>query len=210
MKRISTQLVVVSVLCLGYCGGLFAQATSQISGTVKDATGGVVVGAEITVTQTDTGVTRSATSDASGVYSLPSLPLGPYRMEVKKEGFTTYVQSGIVLQVASAPAIDPVLKVGAVSQTVQVEATAPMIETSSTGVGQVVNSQERRRSAAQRTPSDAAHHAGRRLQHRAVRLWPVAERRKSGLQQELPERGAGKRRGRNAEWNHLPAGWGNV
>ena len=66
MKRISTQLVVVSVLCLGYCGGLFAQATSQISGTVKDATGGVVVGAEITVTQTDTGVTRSVTSDASG------------------------------------------------------------------------------------------------------------------------------------------------
>ena len=142
MKRISTQLVIVSVLCLGYCGGLFAQATSQISGTVKDATGGVVVGAEITVTQTDTGVTRSATSDASGVYSLPSLPLGPYRMEVKKEGFTTYVQSGIVLQVASAPAIDPVLTVGAVSQSVQVESTAPMIETSSTGVGQVVNSQD--------------------------------------------------------------------
>ena len=142
MKRILTQLVLVSVLCLGCCGGLFAQATSQISGTVKDATGAVVAGAEITVTQTETGVTRSATSDASGVYVLPSLPLGPYRMEVKKEGFTTYVQTGIVLQVASAPTIDPVLKVGAVTQSVQVEATAPMVETSSTGVGQVVNSQD--------------------------------------------------------------------
>src|SRR5690242_14525272 len=135
MKRISIQLVVLSVLFLGCCAGVFAQATSQISGTVKDATGAVVAGAEITVTQTDTGVSRRATSDASGVYALPSLPLGPYRMEVKKEGFTTYLQSGIVLEVASAPTIDPVLQVGVVSQTVQVEAAAAMIETSSTGVG---------------------------------------------------------------------------
>ena len=99
-------------------------------------------GAQVTVTQTDTGVVRTAESDASGVYSLPSLPLGPYRMEVRKEGFTTYVQAGIVLQVDTAPTIDPVLKVGAVSESVQVEAAAAMVETHSTGVGQVVNSQD--------------------------------------------------------------------
>jgi hypothetical protein len=140
MKRISIHLVIVGMLCLVFCSGLLAQATSQISGTVKDASGGAIAGAQITVTQTDTGVTRSATSDANGVYSLPSLPLGPYRMEVTKGGFTTYVQSGIVLQVATAPSIDLVLKVGSVSQTVQVESSAPMLETSSTGVGQIVNS----------------------------------------------------------------------
>jgi TonB dependent receptor len=61
---------------------------------------------------------------------------------VKKEGFASYVQSGIVLQVDSAPTIDPVLKVGAVSDTVQVEAAAAMVETHSTGVGQVVNGQQ--------------------------------------------------------------------
>ena len=115
---------------------------SQISGTVKDASGLGIPGAEVTVTQTDTGVTRTAQSDANGVYSLPSLPLGPYRMEVKKEGFSTYVQSGIVLQVDTAPTIDPVMKVGAVSESVQVEAAAAMVETHSTGVGQVVNSQD--------------------------------------------------------------------
>jgi hypothetical protein len=135
-----------AVLCLGVSIGLIAhlhaQSTSQISGTVKDATGGAVPGAAITVTQTDTGVTRTATSDASGVYSLPSLPLGPYRMEVKKEGFSAYVQSGIVLQVDSAPTIDPQMKIGAVSETVQVEAAAAMVETHSTGVGQVVNQQQ--------------------------------------------------------------------
>ena len=141
MKRISARLIVVSMLWLGCCAGVFAQATSQISGTVTDASGAVVAGAQITATQTDTGVTRTATSDASGVYALPSLPLGPYRMEVKKEGFTTFVQTGIVLQVGTAPTIDPVLKVGAVTQTVQVESTAPMVDTTTTGVGQVVNSQ---------------------------------------------------------------------
>jgi hypothetical protein len=142
MKGFSAHLVVVSVLCLGYCAGLFAQATSQLSGTVKDASGAVVAGAEITVTQTDTGVVRSAISDANGVYSLPSLPLGPYQMEVKKEGFATYVQSGIVLQVAEGSTIDPVLKVGAITQSIQVEASPVMVETSSTGVGQVVNSRD--------------------------------------------------------------------
>lgn len=142
MKRISTTFVVQVVLCLGLSWGLFGQATSQISGTVKDASGSAVPSADITVTQTDTGVTRTAQSDASGVYSLPSLPLGPYRMEVKKEGFTTYVQAGIVLQVDTAPTIDPVLKVGAVNESVQVEAAAAMVETHSTGVGQVVNSQD--------------------------------------------------------------------
>jgi Carboxypeptidase regulatory-like domain/TonB dependent receptor-like, beta-barrel len=142
MNRILAQIAMLCLLCLGCCAGLLAQATSQISGTVEDASGAVVAGAEITVTQTSTGVTRNARSDATGVYTLPSLPLGPYRMEVKKEGFNTYVQSGIVLQVASAPTINPVLTVGSVAQTVQVEATAPMIEASSTGVGQVVNSQD--------------------------------------------------------------------
>ncbi len=141
MKRISTQFVIVSVLCLGCCGGLFAQATSQISGTVTDASGAAVEGARITVTQTDTAFTRTATSDASGVYTLPGLPLGPYRLEVKNEGFTTFVQTGIVLQVGTGATVNPVLKVGAVMQSVQVEATAPMVDTTTTGVGQVVNSQ---------------------------------------------------------------------
>ncbi len=142
MKRITTTLFVQVLLCVALGSGLFAQSVSQISGTVKDGTGAAIPGATVTVTQTDTGVTRTAQADASGVYSLPSLPLGPYRMEVKKEGFSTYVQSGIVLQVDSAPTIDPVLKVGAVSESVQVEASAAMVETHSTGVGQVVNQQQ--------------------------------------------------------------------
>ena len=116
MRRISTVLFVHVLACFG----LFAQSVSQITGTVKDSSGLAVPGADITVTQTDTGLVRSAQSGASGTYLMPSLPIGPYKMEVKKEGFSTFVQNGIVLQVDSAPTVDPVLKVGAVSEQIQV------------------------------------------------------------------------------------------
>ena len=122
---------------------LWAQssAVSQISGTVKDSTGLAVPDAQIRVTQTDTGLTRNAMSNTEGTYILPSLPIGPYKMEVSKQGFSTYVQSGIVLQVNTNPDIEVVLQVGAVSVQVQVEAAAAMVETHSTGVGQVVDQQ---------------------------------------------------------------------
>jgi len=142
MKSISTKLFVPVFLFLGLGLGLFAQSLSQISGTVKDATGSTIPGAQVTVTQTSTGLTRTTETGANGDYSLPSLPLGPYRMEVKKEGFSTYIQSGIVLQVDSAPTIDAVMKIGAITESIQVEAAAAMVETHSTGVGQVVNSQD--------------------------------------------------------------------
>ncbi len=72
---------------------------------------------------------------------LPNLPIGPYRLEVKKDGFNTFVQSGIVLQVASNPTIDASLKIGAVTDQILVEAAAEMVETHSNGVGQVVDQQ---------------------------------------------------------------------
>jgi hypothetical protein len=142
MKRISAPLFFQIFLCFAFGSAALAQSVSQISGTVEDTSGLGVPGAQVTVTQTDTGLTRTAVSSASGAYSLPSLPIGPYRMEVKKEGFATFVQSGIVLQVDTAPTIDPVLTLGAVSQSVVVEAAAAMVESHSSGVGQVVNQQQ--------------------------------------------------------------------
>src|SRR6185312_6923257 len=132
--------LITSLFC---AATVFAQnvSLSQISGTVRDATGSVVPAAQVTVTQTDTGLTRTAPSGTNGVYLLPSLPVGPYKLEVKKEGFSTYNQSGIVLQVGSSPTIDVTMQIGAVSQEVNVEANAAMVETNSSGVGQVVEQQ---------------------------------------------------------------------
>jgi len=127
--------------CVLWCASLWGQAgaVSQIDGTIRDATGSVVPGAAIVITQTETGFSRSAESGANGTYVLPSLPVGPYRLEVKKTGFNSYVQQGIVLQVNSSPTIDVALTVGTVSEQVLVEAAAAMVETTSTGVGQVVD-----------------------------------------------------------------------
>jgi hypothetical protein len=129
-------------LSLAFClcsAALFAQGTSQIQGVVRDGTGSVVPAAEIKATQTDTNVTRTTTTGSDGSYVLSNLPIGPYRLEISKQGFSTYVQTGIVLQVATSPTVDIALKVGNVSEQVQVEANAALVETQSTNIGTVID-----------------------------------------------------------------------
>src|SRR6266849_259359 len=111
--------------------GLWAQtaAASQISGTVQDSSGSAIVGAVVRVTQTETGFTRSAETGIDGVYRLPDLPIGPYKLEATQQGFGAYVQTGIVLQVNTA------------MQAVQIEANAGMVETQSNAVGTVFDNQ---------------------------------------------------------------------
>ncbi len=122
---------------------LWGQAitTAQIKGTVSDASGLPVAGAEVQALQTDTSAARTTTTGADGGYSFTNLSIGPYRLEVSKEGFTKFVQTGILLQVNSNPTIDAVLKVGTVSESVEVQADAAMVETQNTGVGQVIDQQ---------------------------------------------------------------------
>jgi Carboxypeptidase regulatory-like domain/TonB dependent receptor len=134
-------LVKLLVVCALYCGAVYGQAVSQISGTVKDETGAVVPGVQVTATQTATGVKRTAQTDEAGGYLLINLPLGPYRLDATKMGFRTYVQTGIELQVSSTPEIAITLGVGQVTESVQVEANASQIETRSVGVGTVIENQ---------------------------------------------------------------------
>jgi hypothetical protein len=118
---------------------MLAQSTAQISGAVKDQTGAVLPGVEVSMTQTDRGFKRSAVTDETGSYILPNLPVGPYRLEAALPGFRTYVQTGIVLQINSNPVINAVLQIGQVSDEVNVQADAALVETRSTGVGQVMD-----------------------------------------------------------------------
>jgi hypothetical protein len=131
---------ILAVFAMSLCFALLvaAQGTSQIQGVVQDTSGAAVPGAEVKAIQTDTGASRSATSGADGGYVLPNLPIGPYRLEITKQGFTTYVQTGIVLQVNVNPTIDVSMKVGQVNEQVQVEANAALVETQATGIGQVI------------------------------------------------------------------------
>jgi Carboxypeptidase regulatory-like domain/TonB dependent receptor len=134
-------LIRITLVCLFACAAAWGQSTAQIHGTIQDSTGAAVPGAEVKATQTATGVSRTTTTAADGGYVLTNLPLGPYRLEVSKEGFTKAVESGVELQVNADPAVDVALKIGAVTEQVNVEANAAMVETRNSGVGSVIESQ---------------------------------------------------------------------
>src|SRR3989442_3134448 len=141
MKRGLTVLSNILLLSVLACAIVWAQATAQINGTVRDQSGAVLPGVEITATQTDTGTSRTAVTDETGSYILPNLAVGPYKLEAALAGFRTYVQTGIVLQVNSNPLINPTLSVGQVSEQVEVQANAALVETRNVGVGQVIENE---------------------------------------------------------------------
>src|SRR5689334_5949620 len=134
MKRI----LVVSVILLFSPSAIWAQATAQVAGTVRDQSGAVLPGVEIVTTQTDTGATRTAVTNETGSYVLSNLPIGPYRLEASLPGFRAFVQTGIVLQVNASPVINVALEVGQVTEQVEVQANAALVETRQSSVGQVV------------------------------------------------------------------------
>ena len=127
------------VLMVLGCTALWAQSTAQVSGTVRDPSGAVLPGVEVGLTQTDTGLVRSVVTNETGSYSVTNLPVGPYRLEAGLPGFRTYVQTGILLQVSANPVINVVLEVGQVSETIEVQADAALVETRSTGIGQLID-----------------------------------------------------------------------
>lgn len=123
------------------CTQAWGQSTAQISGTVRDQSGAILPGADVSATQTATGAKRTAVTNETGSYILPNLPVGPYMIEVELPGFRTYVQTGIVLQVGSSPEINAVLSIGQVAEAIEVIADAALVETRSTGVGRVIDNQ---------------------------------------------------------------------
>ena len=95
-----------ALVFLTLSSGLWAHSTAQIQGTIQDASGAAVPGAVIQATQTETSAVRKVISDATGSHALANLPIGPYRLEISKPRFATYVQTGIVLQLESHPTLN--------------------------------------------------------------------------------------------------------
>ena len=118
-----------------------AVAGSQLAGAVRDSSGGVLPGASVTITKTDTGMTRTIVTGPDGGYVFPNLPVGPYQLKVALAGFNTYVQDGIILQVNTNPTVEVTLSVGNLGEQVTVFANTAMVETRSTGVGQVIDNE---------------------------------------------------------------------
>lgn len=135
-------MIRVLVGFFAFGASLFAQGQlSQIQGTVLDASGAAIPEATVKVTNTATDLVRTVLTDADGTYVVPDLPVGPYRVDVSKQGFSAFAQTGIVLQIATNPTINVTLRVGNLSEQVQVEANAALVETQATGFGNVMENQ---------------------------------------------------------------------
>ena len=139
MKRFRELCIVAMILLTS--ASAWAQATAQMGGTVKDESGAVLPGVTVTVTQTDTGFTRTVVTEGGGSFVIPNLPTGPYKLEVSLQGFRTYVQTGIVLQVGATPTLSVALGVGNLEETVAVEAAAPLVDVQSAGISEVVENE---------------------------------------------------------------------
>jgi hypothetical protein len=139
MERKSGAVLLGLLIMAATSTAAWAQATAEIAGTVRDQSGAVLPGVTVTATQTATGLARSSVTNETGSYVLPDLPIGPYRLEAALPGFRTFAQTGIILQVGSNPVINVSLAVGQVAETIEVQADAALVETRTTGVGQVID-----------------------------------------------------------------------
>ncbi len=130
-------LLVLSVLMPP--SGLAQQVTASITGKVTDATGAAVPGAKVTAIDTERGTQITTTTNSEGFYNLTNLPVGTYNLKVENQGFQTATQSNIVLQLNQVARLDVQLQVGNLSTSVEVSATAPVLQTDSTLLGQVID-----------------------------------------------------------------------
>ncbi|MBI3698177.1 MAG: carboxypeptidase regulatory-like domain-containing protein, partial [Acidobacteria bacterium] len=120
-----------------------AQAQSQlgtgaIAGVVQDSSGSVIIGAQITITQVETGLVREMVSGSGGQFTAPVLPTGRYTLRVTSPGFSALQQTDITVNVGSTATVTAVLKVGGVAETVTVEAIA-QIDSTKTDESNLVN-----------------------------------------------------------------------
>jgi len=129
-------------LLLLTCGASSAWAqdvTATITGTVTDPSGAAVVGATITAKSVERGTSFRAVSNDSGIYRITQLPVGNYDLRVEQTGFQTSVYPAFTLVLNQAARIDVVLKVGQVSETIEVSGSAPILKTEATQVDTIIN-----------------------------------------------------------------------
>lgn len=146
MSQFFNKLLAIGYLLtamLGLFAGpvLHGQAVSiaSVTGRIVDPQGAVVAGAQVKLTAIETGGVHDATTNQDGIYTVPNLPVGAYRLEATGSGFQTYIQNGIVLRVNDNAQINVTLPVGQVSDRVEVEANATMVQTQQSSVSQVID-----------------------------------------------------------------------
>ena len=144
MKKLQSMAVAVFCLTLVLliCGAnaAFAQeVTATVTGTITDQSGAAIAGANVTAKSVERGITYSATSNESGLYRISNLPIGNYELRAEKEGFQTSAYPAFTLVLNQIARVDVEMKVGQVSQTIEVSGAVPVLKTEATQVDTIIN-----------------------------------------------------------------------
>jgi hypothetical protein len=113
--------------------------TASFGGNVVDSDNAILPESTVTVRNVDTGFTQTATTDESGAFLFPRLPVGSYELRVERPGFSRYVRTGITLTVDQAASLTVVMQIGQVSEEVTVEANTELVGTRNGTLGQLVD-----------------------------------------------------------------------
>ncbi len=139
----SAFLAILFIMLYGFCAVGFAQVTTgSFQGTVRDASGAVVPGATVTITDTDKGTTSVKQTDSAGSYNAPFLIPGTYNISVEMKGFKRSVSKSLVLDIDQKAQVDFSLEAGGSTETVEVSSAAPLIRLDSSELGEVVGKRE--------------------------------------------------------------------
>lgn len=134
--RFRTAIIMTAALWLH--APVFAQTFGEFTGVVSDSSGAVIAGARVTITNTATSVARVTETNESGNYTVPFVSPGVYDLQAETDGFKAARQEDWTLQVGDVARVDFALEIGAVTEVIEVEAGAQMLQTSSTAIGDVI------------------------------------------------------------------------
>jgi len=127
------------VFLIGANVAMGQDVTASITGTATDASGAAVAGAKVSAKSVERGLTYTAETNESGLYRIPQLPVGSYELKVEKTGFASLAYPAFVLTLNQVARIDVVLKVGQVTETIEVNTSAPILKTDATQVDTIIN-----------------------------------------------------------------------
>src|ERR1700676_245738 len=142
MHVVRKNLLFLLVLGFAFVSAVRAEVGGKITGVVKDQTGSVIAGANVVVTNAQTGVKLTTTTDQDGAFTFPVLSVGPYQIDVSSDGFKDYRKTSLVIDIDSSLVVDITLQVKEQDQSITVTEDAAQVETTDTQLGQILGARK--------------------------------------------------------------------
>src|SRR5437667_3200643 len=142
MSKVCVSLPVLLALLVWPCHAIAQQDQGTITGLIRDTTGAVLPSAAVSASDVDTGVSTQTIANSEGLYTLPALKVGHYRIIAEMRGFKRGVSDVVEVHAQGRLHVDFELQLGSVDQEISVLATAPLLETGTSALGHVIREEQ--------------------------------------------------------------------